>query len=68
MSILPWTAAARCSFPPHSLLWITICNSVNLELSVWQQAACTKAAAGCRSPGDSLRRADLMGFHNPKRQ
>ena len=45
-----WSAAARCSFSLHSLLWTTVLNSTNVKLAVWQQAACTKAAAGCRIP------------------
>jgi hypothetical protein len=46
-----WKAAARCCFLLLSLLWNE--HSESSELSnrvVWQQAARTKAAAGCRSP------------------
>ena len=52
-SIIPalWTAAARCSFPLHSQLWsIPPVLQRLFKPVVRQQAARTKAAAGCRSP------------------
>jgi hypothetical protein len=54
-----WTAAARCSFPLHSRLWTTILNYGKYRPVVWQPAACTKAAAGGRSPRGAVRAAGI---------
>jgi hypothetical protein len=43
-----WTAAACCRFPLHSLLWITILNSVRLSSVAWQQGCQCKS--GSRLP------------------
>jgi hypothetical protein len=66
-----WSAAARCSFSLHSLLWTTVRNLTNVKLAVWQQAACTKAAAGCRIPkrqGPTLLYVCLHAFSSPLMQ